>query len=73
MRKITSTLAVIVLLSGGSLAASILDQSQEQFTGRSAVFDQMSIAQTFTPSVGGQRRTWTQPPGPASGRGRRGQ
>ncbi len=48
------TLLTVALFAGGSLATPILDQSQELFTGRSAVFDQVSIAQTFTPAITGQ-------------------
>ncbi len=54
--KLLLALLTVALLAGGSLAAPMLDQSQDEYSGRAAVFDDdligsVEIAQTFRPSV----------------------
>ena len=44
-------LLTVALFAGGSLGSPILDQSQEDYSGRGAVFNGVSLAQTFKPSV----------------------
>jgi len=58
LKKYMTTLGLLTLIlavfTNGASGSPILDQSQELFYGGSAFFNYVSLAQTFTPAIGGE-------------------